>query len=149
MIQYQGDVKVFITENGAEIKFIGGQTVMDQGLENEVLLSLFTRRWVGNALIKDPNKKLESDFEETISQSITAQMLIDSEKSAEAALASMVETGKASQINVEIFNPSSNVLIVEIEIIAPGGDVNELILTKHGANWIAQLNDPAHLKYVP
>ena len=42
--RFQGDVAVSITEDGAKMKFINGQPVMDQGLENAVLISLFTKK---------------------------------------------------------------------------------------------------------
>ena len=62
---YQGDPKIILTENGATLKFVGGQPVMDRGLENFALISLLTKTgWAGNFFIRAEADKIGSDFEE-------------------------------------------------------------------------------------
>lgn len=146
IIVFQGDLKVFLTEQGADMKFVGGQPTMDRGWENAVIFSLFTRSWVGNDLFDDPNQKLESDFEETASRPITLSNISDVEKSAESALAWMLDTGVADEIIVEATNPSGNIRQIKIIIRPPGSDARELLITKNGENWILQASDPAHLR---
>ena len=39
---FSGDPKIILTPYGANLDYEGGQPVMDQGMENQALLSLFT-----------------------------------------------------------------------------------------------------------
>src|SRR4030042_6353573 len=69
--RFQGDPAVKITPDGAKMKFIGGQPVMDQGLHNTVQISLFTKKgWWGNILFTQDSKKIGSDFEIQLNQPI-------------------------------------------------------------------------------
>jgi len=138
---FSGDPKLVLTPNGSKLVFKGGQPVMDQGLENLALISLFTKKdWVGNAFIADPNKKIGSDFEETANQPITLASLNALAMSAEKAL----KNPAFGKITVEITNPNSHRLNVKITIEAPGSDIKTLILTKNGQNWINQNLNPAY-----
>ena len=148
MNRTQGDPRLFLTERGATIKFIGGQPVMDGGWENYVLISLFTRPgWVGNVLFDKPSQRIGSDFEETAEQAITIDSLADLEESGKRALADMIADGLAEKVEVIASNPSGDIRNVRILITPPGKDVEELLLTKHGLNWLVQANDPAHKRY--
>ena len=40
--RFQGDPRLVLTEEGSEIIWKGGQPVLDQGVENVVLIDLFT-----------------------------------------------------------------------------------------------------------
>ena len=74
---YQGDPRLFLDSDGSFLKFTGGQPVMDRGLENIVLISLFTRPgWPGNVLFQDENQKIGSDFLDIANQSITLRLLL-------------------------------------------------------------------------
>lgn len=144
---YQGDPKLTLDENGADLTFKGGQPVMDQGLENAVLISLFSRKgWTGNVLVSDPNQKVGSDFEEKVNQSITISVLNDIRQAGIRALQWMIDSGLASNIEIEVTNPTAKNLRVVILIQPPGQDIKVLLLTKHGLNWLAQSLDPANLK---
>lgn len=140
---YQGDPRLILTENGSKIIFIGGQPVMDQGLENLALISLFTKRgWVGNIFFKNPDEKIGSDFEESFNQPITLNALNDIRDAAEKAL----DNPAFGNVTATVLNPESNRITVKILIQPPGQDVFELIITKHGLNWIAQANNPAYIR---
>ena len=39
---YSGDPRIVLTADGADFDYIGGQPVMDQGVENLALISLLT-----------------------------------------------------------------------------------------------------------
>jgi phage gp46-like protein len=144
---FQGDPRVFITNNGANMEFRGGQPVMDQGLENYAILQLFTKSgWHGNTLFRDPNQKIGSDFEEANKAPITVSSLNDVRDAAEKALQAMITTGLASEIIVDTTNPSGSIRETTILIRPVGADAFELLVSKNGANWIAQIRDPAHLK---
>lgn len=145
MNRLQGDPRLILTENGATLKFIGGQPVMDGGLENHVLIALYTRPgWCGNVLFDKPSRKIGSDFEETAEQAITVDSLSDLEESGKRALADMVSDGLAEKVEVEATNPSAKNKNVRILITPPGKDAIEFLFTQHGQNWLNQANDPAH-----
>lgn len=150
--RYTGDPAVFIDENRAYLIFRGGQPLMDAGLYNAVILSLFTRYetdgkpWPGNLLFDTDSQRVGSDFERAASQSLTIATLNDVRDAAEKALAWMLKPGSrlASKITVTTSNPTGSVLRVVILIEPPGRDIQQLTLERHGQNWIAQINDPVH-----
>ena len=147
MSRFQGDPFLILGPSGSTLKFKGGQPVMDGGLETPVSIALFTAPgWVGNDLFDNPDQKIGSDFEEKAKRAITLSSLNDTREAAERALAPLISSNVASSIEVTVTNPSSRDLRVRILITPPGGDVQELLLTRHGLNWIIQGNDPAHLQ---
>jgi len=145
--QLDGDPKIGIEDNGAELYFYGGQPVMDQGIENAVLISLFTADgWAGNALLTGKNEAIGSDYERfATEEAITITTLDRLAERARAALSWMVSSGLAASVNVEAINPTGRQLQVIINIVPPGGgNVETLLVAKNGPNWIAQIIDPAH-----
>ncbi len=145
--RFEGDPKIILDENGADLVFKGGQPVMDAGLENAVVISLFTAKdWAGNTFFKDPNQQLGSDFEEKANQSITVSSLNDTRNAAEKALQWMVDSGIASRISVIVKNPRSNWLDIGIVVEPPGKDKFILIISRKSLNWVYQKIDPAYLK---
>lgn len=144
MSRFQGDIKVKITDSGARMKFIGGQPVMDGGLENAVLISLFTKPgWWGNDLESEESKKIESNYERqrTI---VDLQTINDVRDDAEADLKWIKKIKLASKIEIEVINPSIDQIQTEIKYYPPGQDVKTLLLIKNGLNWINQAIDPAY-----
>ena len=80
---FQGDPYITITADGSTITYIGGQPVMDRGVENQAMIALFTREgWIGNAVISDPDEQIGSDFQEAHNQPITLNALLDIEQAA-------------------------------------------------------------------
>jgi len=142
--RFTGDPAVKITEHGARMKFVGGQPVMDQGIENAVQISLFTKKgWWGNFLLKENEKIGITDFN-TIRVVVDIQTINDYRDDAEKALKWMTETGLASKIDVVVTNPYTNQIWTKILITPPGQDVMELLFIKNGLNWILQAQNPAH-----
>jgi len=143
--RFQGDPAVTITEDGAKMKFINGQPVMDQGLENAVLISLFTKKgYWGNALITEESKKIGSDVEVTALEPIVSIQSINNMTDAiDKALSWMVDTKLSQEIEITVTNPSSNNLRASIKITPPGRDSQTLLFLKNGLNWIAQAQNPA------
>lgn len=138
---YGGDPKIILTENGSTMKFVGGQPVMDQGLENFALISLLTQSgWIGNFFIRDNAEKIGSDFEEKALNTRTLSNLRLVEDAAKRALKSSF----FEKIQVTVRNPQSHFLEVNILLKPPNQDEKELKLTKNSANWISQANDPAY-----
>ena len=139
---YSGDPKIVLTENGAKLVFSGGQPVMDQGLENLALISLFTSPgWSGNTLFQDINQQVGlSNFLIISKQSITLTMINDLRQAAIDAL----NNSAFGNITVDIQNPNSYRLNITITISPPGQDIQTLILTRNGENWLLQNSNPAY-----
>ena len=145
--RYDGDPKIYIDENGADLRFAGGQPIMDAGLENAATISLFTGPgWWANDLFAKASEKIGSDFESTAAQPITATAFADTERAADVALRWLLEEGVAAGVTVEASNPSARRVAVAVLIEPPTGEVIELQALKNGLNWINQTIDPANRK---
>ena len=127
---YEGDPKLYLTENGADMRYEAGQPVMEKGLENQALISLFTREgWCGNVFLP-PENKVGSGYEKACSGSITLKKLVDIEEAAVRAM-----TSKAfPHVDAKAHNPKSDHLRVEITV--KGGGV--LLLSREGTLWTSQ-----------
>lgn len=133
--RYSGDPRVLVTSAGADLDYRGGQPVMDAGLENQAILSLFTRRWCGNIFLP-PASRIGSDFEDTCRGAITLEAVnADIPNAAERALKSDL----FSSVAASVANPSGNDLRVMIKL---GRGV--LSLDRKGMLWVAQATDPAY-----
>jgi uncharacterized repeat protein (TIGR02543 family) len=125
---YEGDPKLYLTDNGAELRYRGGQPVMERGLENQALISLFTREggWCGNAFLP-PENRVGSDYEATCAGSITRSKLADIEDAAVRAM----QSNAFQQVDAQAHNPKADHL--RVEITAKGGDV--LSLSRESGLW--------------
>lgn len=138
---YQGDPKLSLGPDGSRLTFIAGQPVLDKGLENMVMLLLFTKRgWCGNSLFDNPANHIGSDFEATFGAPITIQALNDRRDAAEKALQNPI----FGRVTVTVINPTGYIIQVMIRIEPPGQDVQTLLITRNGQNWTAQAVDPAY-----
>lgn len=139
--RYSGDPRILIKAEGADLDYQGGQPTMDQGLENQALISLFTRRgWCGNAFLP-LGSRIGSDFEESCQGAITLQAITaDIPNAAERALASKL----FPEIAVEVRNPQSYELAIRVTL-GPG---RALTLDRQGMLWSAQSQDPAYRRLV-
>lgn len=139
----QGDPKIKIDGDGADLTFRGGQPVMDSGLENAVLISLFSApTWFGNVFF-EPSSQVKSRFYEMSLKSITASHLADLERAAKADLAPLVAAGAIADPEVRASNPVGERLQVQITISPPGSDAITILLSRYGANWAVQTSNPA------
>ena len=138
---FEGDPRLIITANGTKLEFIGGQPVMDRGLENVALISLFTSQgWAGNEFFRDPNQKIGSNFEESANQPITLKSLNDIRDAAEKALNDPI----FGKVTVVVTNPNGYRVDVKITIEPPGQDIKKLLVSKNGINWQSQAIEPAY-----
>ena len=49
---FDGDPKLILTQNGATLQYLGGQPVLDRGVENQATIALFTAPgWCGNKFL--------------------------------------------------------------------------------------------------
>lgn len=138
---FQGDPRLILDVDGSRLQFTGGQPLLDPGVENLALISLFTSRgWPGNDLFADPNQQIGSDFESAARQPITIQSLNDIRDAAEKAL----DNPAFGKITVDVSNPTGSRIDVKIVIEPPGADLMTLLLTKHSLNWQLQATSPAY-----
>lgn len=138
---YEGDPKIVLTENGASLKFVGGQPVMDQGLENFSLISLLTKKgWVGNFFIRAEPDKIGADFLEIATGTRTLSSLRRMENAAERALQSPL----FEDIEVSVSNPQSDFIDIVALVKPPNQDQRKLELSKNSANWNNQAENPAN-----
>lgn len=138
---YQGDPKMILTADGATLKYVGGQPRMDQGLENQAFIALFTDGpWPGNDIFPVTQQQIGSDFERLTREPITLQSINDIRNAAERALKSPI----FGKVTVTVENPLHYRLNITVRLEPPGQDVKTLILEKNGLNWIAQAVNPAH-----
>jgi hypothetical protein len=146
MSNFEGDPKVYITANGADLVFRDGQPVMDRGLENAVILSLHSRKWFGNLFLRDPAQQLNGRFETVAEGPITLSNLANIENAAITDLQPLVDAGVASRVRAATENNSGTSTRTVIAVSPPGADLFVLTATQHGPNWISQAVDPAYLR---
>jgi phage gp46-like protein len=147
--RYQGDPKLILDENGADLVFTanGGQPEMDRGLENAALISLHTRPgWAGNILFRKPSEQIGSDFEQANRDPITLTSFNNIRNAAQAALQWMVDTGVAASVEARVSNPTGRRVQTAVLIKPPSRDPLVLLETRNGLNWISQKIDPANLR---
>jgi hypothetical protein len=126
-----------MTQNGATLDYQGGQPVMDQGLENEAQIRLFTREgWCGNVFLR-PENQIGSPFEAAISgQAITLSGLEKIRNLADIALDGPAFPDR--KIIVE--NPTSDITLLTADL---GPGKAPLLFQRNGTNWAAQAQNPA------
>lgn len=135
---YDGDPRIVIDQDGASIEYIDGQPDMDAGLGNSDIIGLFTATgWPGNFLLEQ-EQRIGSDFEALALGPITLSKLADIENAARRAV--QTDVANTDSITVSVVNPTGTRLDVLIRRAPPGRDVNELLITRYGLNWINQAN---------
>jgi phage gp46-like protein len=145
--RFQGDPKMVLDADGADLVIRGGQPIMDQGLENTALISLHTREgWCGNIFARKPEQRIGSKFELALEQPITLTSLNSVRTAALNALQWMVDTRVAAGVDVAVSNPSGAMTKTLAVITPPSRDPLILLNTKNGSNWINQKLDPANVK---
>ncbi len=133
-MNYNGDVKLYPTEDGGQITLKNGQPYMDDGLETAAYISLFSGGCWGNA-ISERDEKFESKLETLFTRTLTNQARLDAEEYALQALAWMKRQGIAKEIEVEASIPRTGMLGLLITITQPGSTITEL---KYQINWANQ-----------
>lgn len=129
----QGDPKIGIGPNGAYLNWIDGQPQMDQGLENSVLIGLFTSPgWAGNKFLAG-DEQIGSNFEISAHGPITRSKLSEIEQEAVLAL-----SGPLYEVSAGASNPTGHRLDVTIGLRPPGADMSLVVLSRNGRNWLNQ-----------
>lgn len=140
--RFQGDPRLVIGPDGSSLQFAGGQPLMDQGLENLAIISLFTAKgWCGNTFMKSD---IGSDFEALCNQPLTKSSLVLIKNAATLALGDVA----FGSVAVQVANPTGNNLNITIQIEPPGGNPQEVSLQRNGGNWLSQALNPASLQVI-
>ena len=140
--RFQGEPAIEITERGANMTFKGGQPVMDQGLNNAVLISLFTAPgWWGNTLMES-GQKIGSRFYRPRTL-IDIQSVNEIRRDAEIALKWMTDTGLATRVTVEAGTRNEHIN-TQVNIFPPGQGIQKFLFTNNGQKWVMQAVNPAH-----
>ena len=146
---FQGDPKIIVTPSGATLQFVGGQPLMDRGLENAVVILLFTQpAWEGNEFIRDLNQKIGSDFENAHVEPFTIDSFVNIEQAAKTACKPLLDTGVAKDVAAVTSNPEGKTISTLVSVQSPAGDISQILIEKHGVNWLAQFLDPAYEKVI-
>ena len=133
--RFSGDPRLILGVNGWTIDYEGGQPVMDAGLENFVIISLFTRPgWCGNAYLS-PAEQIGSDFLDTCAQALTLQTLADIENAALRAVASDAFEGTT----VSVVNPNG----WDLQVTFNFANGEQLKLFRKALLWANQAANPA------
>jgi hypothetical protein len=134
-VPYEGDPKIYLTDNGADWEVENGDPVREQGIENELNYSLFTREnWPGNIYLTGA-KKVGSAFERKSSGVITARTPNDVRQEC----LNSFDSGIYGENECTVVNPSASVLKVEYIVRPPNSDPKVFLFTKNGINWKSQL----------
>lgn len=146
---FDGEPKLIMTPDGTTIEINGGQPVMDAGLENAALISLFTDpNWWGNQYLDGEFRIDDADFSGIVSGPITRTTFVQAESEAKRALQWMVDKGIASEIEATVSNRSGTGVDLEVTVRAPTGTRETLALRRYGSNWIRQADDPASARLI-
>jgi len=139
--RFEGDPKIIIDADGWDFDYRGGQPIMDHGLENVATLSLLVKPgWVGNIFLTE-EQKIGSTFRDTAEGTITITKINDIRQIAEKDLKKNKVFG---DVKTTVRNPESNKIEVENLITPKGKDLQKLLFTRNGQNWINQANNPAY-----
>jgi phage gp46-like protein len=141
---FDGEPRLIVTDNGTTIEVRGGQPVMDAGLENAILISLFTDAgWWGNQYVEPEYHLGDSKFESIISGTITKTTFVQAEGEAKRSLKWLIDEGLSSEIIAKVSNRDGIGIDVDITVVRPNGDEQQISLRRYGTNWIRQGEDPA------
>lgn len=141
---FDGEPRLIPTVNGTTIEIHGGQPVMDAGIENYSLICLLTEPgWFGNQFLDAEYRIGDSTFSQVCEGAITATTFLTAENEAIRALQPLVDDGLAKEIQANVANRQGNGVDVEVTIVRPSGETEEIALRKYGANWVRQTTDPA------
>lgn len=137
-IRTQGDVKIFLLPSGHEIIYQSGQPVMDSGLENSVIIYLFTEKgWALNKILP-VEKQIGSGFLEACRQPITIDQIREIEIEAEAALSPFDTLGFGKVIDLSVRMKTGSQIFLTLDIEKPGGDQESFELSGYAENWRMQ-----------
>jgi phage gp46-like protein len=138
----QGDLYLFSTLDGGNIKVENGEPVMDQGFESAVYISLegADEPWFANEFLL-PNQQIKSRFAEyRKAQPLTSGIINTSIDLIKQDLHWLIDTKAADEIIADMTIVSRNRVEISVEIRIGQENVT---ISPFQLNWGAQQNNPA------
>lgn len=134
--RYSGDPRIIIGPNGWTLDFEGGQPIMDQGIENQALLSLFVRPgWCGN-LFLSPASRIGSDFLDVCARPLTMKAIT-------ADIPNAITRALKGDLFPDVQVSVTNVQSYDLRIVITLSPGQALTLDRRGMLWQAQASNPA------
>lgn len=137
-LRTQGDPKIYMLPNGIEIRYSGGNPVFDSGLENMILILLFTESgWPMNKVLP-LSEQIGSDYLAECRKPITVDQLRNIEIAATDALEPIEEQkiGTISDLSVKMI--SGNQIFLSFLANPPGATPQEFRISGFARNWEIQ-----------
>jgi len=134
----QGDPKLFIDSDGVDIELVDGWPVMETGIENMAVISLFSDGpFAFNAVANGAIESAGSRFLAESRKSITVNQIKIIEDAAEKAFSPLIAEGivKTVTASMEILN---GIYALTILVSPPVGEDRKLLFKRSGQNWINQ-----------
>jgi hypothetical protein len=105
-IKYQGDPKLYADEDGVTLRIVNGNTTMERGAANHILIALLTDEEPKhiNALFDNDYEKIKPHYQRFTGKPITSTNLQDRVSAAKADLKSLIDRGFAEEISAIIEN---------------------------------------------
>ena len=130
-VEYQGDPKIFIDKDGATIEIKNGNTTMERGVSNFILIALLTTEEPKhyNTLFDNDSEKIKPHYQKFVSTEITSKSLQDRASAAKADLKPLIDASLAKDISVNIENSIGSETVLTITI-----DDEVFVLTYDGLN---------------
>jgi phage gp46-like protein len=146
--RFQGEPAMIVTPDGMTIKFVGGQPITDQGVENAFTISLGTEPgYWGNVLRRKESEKIGSRMIGRKNMPITPSSLADDLDAVQKDLEWAVKNKLIKQPEISVTNPNGSQRKVVIKYETPAGTEASFQLNEHQGKWKAQALHPAHEEY--
>jgi hypothetical protein len=106
-IKYQGDPKLYVDEDGSTFRIKNGNTIMERGAANHILIALLTDEEPKhiNALFDNDYEKIKPHYQRFTGKPITSTNLQDRVSAAKADLKPLIDLRFAEEISARIENP--------------------------------------------
>jgi len=131
---YDGDIRVFLTEDGAEIFMENGNILMDQVVFNAISMSIFSGKNNDhhNLLMSSDKYKLESKTVETCNKPITLQSIGDIKKAVKYDLKPLIDDGIIYDLLIDVKNITGKVIEIKISCSYTGGQIEKTFVYNNG-----------------
>lgn len=152
----EGDVLLFNTNNGGNVKFIAGQPEMTAGFDTMIFLCLFggnfldnglsenRKTWWGNLNIEDPDNRYISRMQNLVGQiALNSGNLRRIEEAAKADLEVFKTSGIANSVLVFASIPARNRLNLLINIDSPRGENSQVEFLINWQSYTVQFKTAA------
>lgn len=130
----RGDIEKTLGKNGSSILFSGGVAQRTLGPMNAVKYSLFASDWVGNMFVTG-DMKLQSDFQELHSKTMTLDALLNIADSAKRSLNWMIRRGSYKKIDAAARVIDGGVIITQIWFTDNTNVIKKLEVRKYAQYW--------------